>query len=59
MKISKEKIRTAVLANRGLPADIKDHQIRIIWNSLDDATREKYLKSVEPEVSQKSEVKKK
>lgn len=40
-----EKIRTAVLANRGGLGEATDVQIITIWDSLDAVTQQEYLKA--------------
>lgn len=44
--MDKETIRKAVLANRGGLTEATDSQLKTIWNSLDEATKEKYVESV-------------
>jgi hypothetical protein len=42
-----KKIREAIIKNRGGHEQTDDSGILTIWNSLDAATQEKYLKSIE------------
>ena len=52
-KLSIKKIREAVLKHRALNPEIADYQVMIIWNSLGERTKEKYLASIEKEVKEK------
>lgn len=46
MKVSKQKIKEAVLANRGGLANATDAEINIIWRSLPEATQKLYLETL-------------
>lgn len=46
-RLSIEKIREAVCANRGGLSEATDSQIRIIWDSLTKETQKQYLASIE------------
>ena len=48
---SKQKIREAVLKNRGGLSEADDQQIMIIWRSLDAETQQKYLDSIKAKES--------
>lgn len=41
-----KKIREAVLTNRTGLKNARDEQIMIIWRTLDEQTRKKYLESI-------------
>jgi len=49
-----EKIREAVLKNRGGHEAADDSQILLIWNSLDEETQTKYLESVKKTTKKES-----
>lgn len=46
MKISIEKKRKAVTANRGGFDDVSDTQILTIWDALSPETQKQYLESI-------------
>jgi len=46
MSIKFDKIKAAVLVNRGGFSGASDGEIRIIWNSLSEETQKQYLESV-------------
>ena len=48
-----ETIRKAVTKNRGGLKNASNAQIKIIWDSLDETTQQKYLKSVQPKTERK------
>ena len=48
-----ELIRKAVTKNRGGFKEATDSQIMIIWGSLDETTKEAYLKTVTPKAERK------
>jgi len=43
---NRRQIREAVISNRGGLELATDTEIMMIWNSLDDETRKKYLESI-------------
>jgi len=48
-----ETIRKAVTKHRGGHEGATDGQIMIIWQSLDETTQQKYLKTVTPKAERK------
>ncbi len=46
MKTEFEKIKAALLANRGGLTEASDPQIQTLWQSLPEAVRQQYLESV-------------
>ncbi len=41
-----DTIRQAVLAHHGGFEKAEDHQIMLLWNSLDEPTRQRYLANI-------------
>jgi hypothetical protein len=54
MKMDIETIRKAVTKHHGGFKEANDAQIMTLWESLDEPTKEKYLKKVTPKSERKS-----
>ncbi len=46
MKVTKERIKKAITNNRGGLDGATDDQLGILWRSLPDKTKEKYLQTL-------------
>jgi len=55
MKNEFEKIKAAVLANRGGLTEATNQQIQTIWNTLPEAVQKQYLDSVKPKPQEKKQ----